>query len=81
LTGGDEEEIKRSPRQAGSEHLDTASLVQDLTVAKQQLVEIAKALMNESRILVMDEPTSALTETEARALFAVIETLKKQESP
>jgi ribose transport system ATP-binding protein len=34
--------------------------------------------MNESRILVMDEPTSALTETEARALFAVIETLKKQ---
>ncbi|MDR1575274.1 MAG: sugar ABC transporter ATP-binding protein [Treponema sp.] len=62
----------------GNDHLDTSSLVKQLTIAKQQLVEIAKALMNESRILVMDEPTSALTETEAHALFAIIETLKKQ---
>ncbi|MDR1179401.1 MAG: sugar ABC transporter ATP-binding protein [Spirochaetales bacterium] len=60
-----------------SESFDTSLLVQDLPVAKQQLIEIARALMNESRILVMDEPTSALTETEAQALFGIIETLKK----
>jgi ribose transport system ATP-binding protein len=62
----------------GHDSMDTFALVKDLAVAKQQLVEIAKALMNESRILVMDEPTSALTETEAHTLFTVIETLKKQ---
>ena len=62
----------------GHESMDTFALVKDLPVAKQQLVEIAKALMNESRILVMDEPTSALTETETHTLFTVIETLKKQ---
>jgi ribose transport system ATP-binding protein len=61
----------------GCGNLDTAALVKDLPVAKQQMVEIAKALMNESRIIVMDEPTSALTETEAQSLFAIIENLKK----
>jgi ribose transport system ATP-binding protein len=59
-----------------SDSLDTSLWVQDLPVAKQQIVEIAKALMNESRILVMDEPTSALTDTETHALFTIIETLK-----
>jgi ribose transport system ATP-binding protein len=60
----------------GCGNLDTAALVKDLPVAKQQMVEIAKALMNESRIIVMDEPTSALTETEAKSLFSIIENLK-----
>ncbi len=49
-----------------------------LTVARQQLVEIAKALSFNSRVLIMDEPTSALNETEVDHLFAIIEDLKRQ---
>ncbi|MBK8769383.1 MAG: sugar ABC transporter ATP-binding protein [Rhizobiales bacterium] len=49
-----------------------------LTVARQQLVEIAKALSFNSRVLVMDEPTSALNETEVEHLFAIIKELKSQ---
>ena len=48
-----------------------------LTVAKQQLVEIAKALSFNSKVLIMDEPTSALNETEVEHLFAIIADLKK----
>lgn len=49
-----------------------------LTVARQQLVEIAKALSFNSRVLIMDEPTSALNETEVEHLFAIIDDLKRQ---
>jgi ribose transport system ATP-binding protein len=58
--------------------LNTSSLVKDLSTAKQQMVEIAKSLLNESKIIVMDEPTSSLTETEVKSLFSIIETLKQQ---
>ena len=47
-----------------------------LTVARQQLVEIAKALSFNSKVLIMDEPTSALNETEVEHLFAIIKDLK-----
>ncbi len=47
-----------------------------LTVALQQLVEIAKALSFNSKVLIMDEPTSALNETEVAHLFAIIKDLK-----
>jgi ribose transport system ATP-binding protein len=59
-------------------NLNTAALVKDITLAKQQMVEIAKSLMNQSRIIVMDEPTSSLTGAEAEALFSIINTLKEQ---
>ena len=49
-----------------------------LTVARQQLIEIAKALSFNSKVLIMDEPTSALNETEVEHLFAIIEDLKNQ---
>jgi ABC-type sugar transport system ATPase subunit len=49
----------------------------DLTVAQQQAVEIAKALAADARILVMDEPTAALTPPEADRLFAVIRELRR----
>ncbi|MGI5848670.1 MAG: sugar ABC transporter ATP-binding protein [Christensenellales bacterium] len=49
-----------------------------LKVADQQLVEIAKAVYYDSDILIMDEPTSALTDREVKILFDVIEKLKKQ---
>ena len=48
-----------------------------LSVAQQQMVEIAKAISYNSNIVIMDEPTSALTEGEAEQLFTIIEDLKK----
>ncbi len=50
-----------------------------LTTAQQQLVEIAKALAFQARIIVMDEPSAALTSHEVSRLFAIIEELKRQE--
>ncbi|GAC1585168.1 MAG: sugar ABC transporter ATP-binding protein [Candidatus Velthaea sp.] len=49
-----------------------------LSVAQQQMVEIAKCLVRKARIIVMDEPTAALTEREIDALFALIAKLKAQ---
>lgn len=53
-------------------------LMMDLTVAKMQLVEIAKALSYNAEIIIMDEPTSALGEAEAEQLFSAISKLKSQ---
>ncbi|MBK8045880.1 MAG: sugar ABC transporter ATP-binding protein [Anaerolineales bacterium] len=50
----------------------------DLTVAKQQMVEIAKALSFNSKVLIMDEPTAALTETEIEELFRIIRQLREK---
>ena len=54
------------------------TLVADLTVAQQQMVEIAKAISVNAKILIMDEPTAALTETEIESLFTVTRLLKEQ---
>jgi ribose transport system ATP-binding protein len=56
--------------------LDPRAIVGGLTVAKQQMVEIAKALSDDSRILIMDEPTSALNDAEITELFRIIGELK-----
>ena len=56
--------------------LNPTDLVGDLTVAEQQMVEIAKALSYDAKVLIMDEPTSALTESETEVLFALIGQLK-----
>lgn len=52
--------------------------VGDLKVADQQLVEIAKAISLDAEILIMDEPTSAITDKEVENLFAIIKKLKAQ---
>jgi ribose transport system ATP-binding protein len=56
--------------------VDPGRRVGDLIVAEKQLVEIAKALARQARLLVMDEPTATLTPTETQRLFALIEQLK-----
>lgn len=58
--------------------MDVAQPVGSISVARQQLVEIAKALVNESSILVMDEPTAVLTERETQALYQVMNMLREQ---
>jgi len=57
------------------EDIDPMTLVQDLRLGQQQIVEIARALSVDSRILIMDEPTSALSATEVEVLFRVIRDL------
>lgn len=54
------------------------AIVKELRVAEQQAVEIAKSLSFSARIIVMDEPTSALTEFEKNTLFKIIRELKKK---
>ncbi|CAN7586506.1 sugar ABC transporter ATP-binding protein [Variovorax sp. LjRoot178] len=56
--------------------LDPRTPVGELTVAKQQMVEIAKALSFDSRVLIMDEPTAALNNAEVADLFTIIRKLK-----
>ena len=57
--------------------LDPRTKVSDLSVAKQQMVEIAKALSFNSQVLIMDEPTAALTDTEIDDLFVIIRELRR----
>ncbi len=59
-------------------NIDPETRIQDLTVAKQQMVEIAKALSFKSQVLIMDEPTAALTDSEIESLFRFITQLKAQ---
>jgi ABC-type sugar transport system ATPase subunit len=59
--------LDRSPR----------ALVRDLSVAEQQMVEIARALSMKSRLIVMDEPTSALSRAEVEKLFDIVRSLKR----
>ncbi len=56
-------------------YVDTSTLVKNLRVGQQQLVEISKALAQKARILIMDEPTSALSEEEVAILFTIIRKL------
>ena len=75
----------RRMREAAAEALGRLGLdlnpmmpVSDLSVGEQQMVEIARALSMESRIIIMDEPTSALTEHEVDRLFRIVAELKKR---
>lgn len=59
-------------------NISPRALVSSLRVGDQQLVEIAKAISLEAEILIMDEPTSALTESEVARLYSVIDRLRKR---
>jgi ABC-type sugar transport system ATPase subunit len=56
--------------------LDPSEMVKNLSVSRRQMVEIAKALHLDSSIIIMDEPTAALTSTEVDKLYQIIRTLK-----
>ncbi len=60
------------------EEIEPMTLVEDLRLGQQQIVEIARALSVDSRILIMDEPTSALSATEVEVLFKVIRDLTRR---
>ena len=59
-------------------HLDPTTMVGSLKVSMQQMVEIAKALSTNARILIMDEPTSALTENEIEEMFRIIRQFREE---
>jgi len=56
--------------------LDPDALISSLSVAQKQMVEIAKALVSDVRVLIMDEPTTVLTDHEVKILFALVDRLK-----
>lgn len=57
---------------------ETTTLLKDLSIAEQQMVEVAKALAREASFLIMDEPTSSLSSTETAALLGLVRELKAQ---
>ncbi len=57
--------------------IDPKTLVQDLTVGYQQLVEIAKSFSRELKVLIMDEPSAPLTEFELKKVFEIVKTLRE----
>ena len=58
--------------------LDPRTMVRDLDASYKQIVEICRALMQEASIIIMDEPTTSLTEPEIQRVFAMMRTLREQ---
>ncbi len=71
-----EEELAREVLQRLDQPIDPRALVGDLPVGQQQIVEIARSLTQNVRLLIMDEPTSALSAAEVEALFRVVKELR-----
>lgn len=56
---------------------DPDTIIRNLKVGEQQVIEIAKSLLSDSEVIIMDEPTSAISDHEAEILFSIIEDLRK----
>ena len=59
-------------------HIPVDAVMSDLSVGQQQMVEICKALMVDAKVLIMDEPTAALTQSETENLFKVVNSLREK---
>ena len=59
-------------------HIDVTRKVRGLSVAQKQMIEIAKAVSYDTKLVIMDEPTSSLTDQETRILFRIIRDLKRK---
>ncbi len=59
--------------------IDPTETMSDLTVGKQQMCEIAKAISHDAKVIIFDEPSAALTEAEIEELFKIIRDLRKQQ--
>jgi len=75
--GAEREQTKALMDRIGSQ-IDIEQRCGDLSIADQQIVEIVKALAQDSRIIVMDEPTAALSPNEASGLFDIVDELRSQ---
>lgn len=73
-----EEKSKEILNRVGLGGIDIRKRLSEFTLGIRQLIEIAKALSRDAKLLILDEPTSALTDTEVNTLFDIIENLKKQ---
>ena len=58
--------------------IDPAQRMDELSIGQQQMIEIAKALMVDAKVLIMDEPTAALTQSETEVLFKVVNSLRQK---
>jgi len=72
------EDTQEQLKKLNAEHIDPLRKVKELALPEKQMVEIAKALAVDCKVLVMDEPTTSLTWEESARLFEVIHTLKEQ---
>lgn len=59
-------------------HIDARTLARDLSVGKQQIIEIAKAVSSNAEVIIMDEPTAALTDREIETLFETVRSLQAE---
>lgn len=69
---------EKSLRELGVTNIKPQDVAGELSVGKQQMVEIARALSTNAELIIMDEPTAALTDREIESLFKVIDSLKQQ---
>ena len=58
--------------------LDPSTMVRDLDASYKQIIEIGRALLQDASLIIMDEPTTSLTEPEIKRVFAMMRTLKQQ---
>lgn len=77
FVSSDRERVHKALTWLGQADIDPATKVSKLNIGQQQLVEIARALVVDAKVVIMDEPTSSLTADDTRALFGVIRRLKE----
>src|SRR5204862_5601229 len=72
------EMARRALAELHSENISLTATVSSLSVAQKQIVEIARAVIGQPKVLIMDEPTSSLTQVDTENLFAVIRRLRQR---